>query len=53
MTNQELWKAALGEIELELSKANFLTWFKNTAIADQKEGVITVSVCHALSMSSP
>ncbi|MBI5045597.1 MAG: chromosomal replication initiator protein DnaA [Candidatus Niyogibacteria bacterium] len=44
MTNQELWKAALGEIELELSKANFLTWFKNTAIADQKEGVITVSV---------
>ncbi|MEK7647337.1 MAG: chromosomal replication initiator protein DnaA [Patescibacteria group bacterium] len=44
MTNQELWKAALGEIELELSKANFLTWFKNTAIADQKEGVITVNV---------
>lgn len=44
MNNQELWKAALGEIELELSKANFLTWFKNTAIADQKEGVITVSV---------
>lgn len=32
MTNEQLWNTTLAEIELEVSKANFLTWFKNTAI---------------------
>ncbi|MEK7496942.1 MAG: hypothetical protein AAB657_03505 [Patescibacteria group bacterium] len=32
MTNEELWRAALGELELLISKANFTTWFKNTGI---------------------
>lgn len=32
MTSEQLWNAALGELELNLSKANFTTWFKNTAI---------------------
>ena len=44
MTNEELWKAALNEIELEVSGANFITWFKNTNIAEHKEGIITVNV---------
>ncbi|MBI2628302.1 MAG: chromosomal replication initiator protein DnaA [Candidatus Niyogibacteria bacterium] len=44
MTNEELWKAALNEIELEVSRANFITWFKNTQIAENKEGVITINV---------
>lgn len=30
MDTQALWQAALGELELTLSKANFTTWFKNT-----------------------
>jgi chromosomal replication initiator protein len=30
MDHQALWQAALGELELTLSKANFTTWFKNT-----------------------
>jgi chromosomal replication initiator protein len=33
MTNQQLWQAVLGELELNLTKANFTTWFKNTAIS--------------------
>ncbi len=32
MTNQQLWQAVLGELELTLSKASFTTWFKNTFI---------------------
>lgn len=44
MTNEELWKAALGEIELSISKANFKTWFKNTSILSNKDGSIVVGV---------
>jgi len=44
MTNEELWKAALGEIELSISKANFKTWFKSTAILSNEEGAIVIGV---------
>lgn len=44
MTHEELWKAALGQIELSLSKANFITWFKNTTILSIEKGVATIAV---------
>lgn len=44
MTNEELWQAALGEIELSISKAQFITWFKNTSILDNKDGHIAIGV---------
>jgi chromosomal replication initiator protein len=44
MTNEELWQAALGEIELSISKANFITWFKNTAILSNENGKIVIGV---------
>lgn len=44
MTNEELWKAVLAEIELSISKANFITWFKNTAILSNKDGRICIGV---------
>lgn len=44
MTNEELWKAVLGQIELSISKANFVTWFKNTTIIHNQNGVVTISV---------
>lgn len=47
MTNQQLWQAALGEIELNLSKANFITWFKNTSIISKTGNEIIVSVPNA------
>ncbi len=43
MNLKELWQTVLGEIELSISKANFITWFKNTKIHSKKDGVITVS----------
>lgn len=36
--------AVLGQIELSISKANFITWFKNTGILDNHEGSVTISV---------
>ena len=44
MTNEELWKAVLGQIELSISKANFVTWFKNTSILSHEGGIITIGV---------
>lgn len=44
MTNQEVWQATLGELELILSKANFVTWFKNTYISSKENGRIIISV---------
>ena len=44
MTNEELWRAVLGQIELSISKANFITWFKNTGILSNQDGVVTISV---------
>jgi len=44
MTLDDLWRTALGDIELSISKANFVTWFKNTAILSLEEGHVIVGV---------
>lgn len=44
MTNEELWKAVLGEMELSLTKANFTTWFRNTTILSKDKNAVVVSV---------
>ena len=44
MTNDELWKVVLSEMEVSLSRANFTTWFKGTAIISNSSGAILVSV---------
>lgn len=43
MTNEELWKAVLGEMELSLSRATFTTWFKNTFIVSRDRNTVIVS----------
>ncbi|KAA0206712.1 chromosomal replication initiator protein DnaA [Candidatus Uhrbacteria bacterium] len=44
MDIQALWQAALGELELTLSKANFTTWFKNTFLSEIEGTKAVVSV---------
>jgi chromosomal replication initiator protein len=39
-----LWQAVLGEIELSVSRGNFLTWFKNTSLLRQDEDLVIVAV---------
>lgn len=47
MTNDQIWQAVLGELELTLSKANFITWFKSTFIANKNEGEYVIGVPNA------
>jgi len=44
MTNEQLWQAIQGEIELCISKASFTTWFRDTSISSKSESEIIVSV---------
>jgi chromosomal replication initiator protein len=39
-----LWQAVLGEIELSVSRGNFITWFKNTTLLRQDDEGITIGV---------
>ncbi len=42
--NKKLWDSVLTEMELDVSKANFNTWFGDTYIIKQEEGAVCVSV---------
>ncbi len=42
--NQKLWDKVLSEVELTVSKANFSTWFKNTTIIKNENGIISLGV---------
>lgn len=37
-----LWRIALGEIEVSVSKANFTTWFKNVTLFRRDQGVVVI-----------
>lgn len=39
-----LWQSVLGEIELSVSRASFITWFKNTRLLRFKDNVLVVGV---------
>lgn len=42
--SQALWKSVLGEIELSVSHATFMTWFKNTELIEQSEAEVVIAV---------
>jgi chromosomal replication initiator protein len=44
MDHNQLWQKVLGEVELQISRPNFITWFKNSSIMDHRDGVITVGL---------
>ncbi|HET6924779.1 MAG TPA: DnaA N-terminal domain-containing protein, partial [Candidatus Saccharimonadales bacterium] len=39
-----LWQAVLGEIELSVSRGNFVTWFKNTRLVQQTDERVVIGV---------
>lgn len=47
MNNDELWQATLAQIQLNISPANFATWFKNTKVNHQENGKVVVSVSNS------
>ena len=44
MQQDGLWQAVLGEIELSVSRGNFVTWFKNTSLLKQTDNSVVVGV---------
>jgi chromosomal replication initiator protein len=44
MDLEQIWKTTLSEIELQISKANFCTWLKNSRLVDKKDGVFYVAL---------
>ncbi len=44
MQSSGLWQAVLGEIELSVSRGNFVTWFKNTEIVKQSDDLVVIGV---------
>lgn len=39
-----LWQTVLGEIELSVSRASFVTWFKNTELIESDAGNVVIGV---------
>ncbi|MBI2633895.1 MAG: chromosomal replication initiator protein DnaA [Parcubacteria group bacterium] len=46
MTLEELWQAALSDIELNISRANFVTWFKNSQLLEKRSDGTATIACH-------
>ncbi len=44
MQRDAIWQAVLGELEVSLSHPNFITWFKNTQLLKQEDGLIVIGV---------
>jgi len=44
MNNEQIWQAVLGEIEIGLSRANFITWFKDTFVSSIAENRVVIGV---------
>ena len=44
MTKDGLWRAVLAEAEIAVSRANFMTWFRKTALVSMHNGTAIVSV---------
>ena len=44
MPQDSLWQAVLGEVELSISRGNFVTWFKNTSLVQHDDQAVIVGV---------
>ncbi len=47
MTAQQLWEAALGQLELRMTKPTFNTWIKPTSALTYEDGTLVISVPNA------
>lgn len=44
MTADEIWQAALGELQLEMTRATFETWVKPTCLVSYQDGEMVIGV---------
>lgn len=46
MDGKQLWQTALGQLEVTSSRANFITWLKNTKYLTLQDNVLTIGVAN-------
>ncbi len=44
MDFDQLWQTALGEIEVQISRPNYVTWLKNSQLVDKQDGIALISL---------
>ncbi len=44
---EQIWQAALGELELQMTKPAFNTWLRNTSCISYEDGTFTIGVANA------
>src|SRR5579883_2225320 len=44
MNLEELWQSTLAEMEVQLSRANFSTWLKQSRLVDKQEGTLYIAL---------
>ena len=44
MQDERLWQTVLGEIEIAVSRGNYLTWFKNTRLLKREDDQLVIGV---------
>ncbi len=44
MLPAQVWEAALGELQLQMTKANYDTWLRDTFLASQEDGLFVIGV---------
>lgn len=42
--HETVWRSVLAEIEVNVSRGNFITWFKNTELVEERDGHVTIAV---------
>src|SRR3990172_10758332 len=47
MQSEQVWQAALGQLQLEMSKGTFDTWVRDTALLTYEDGLYVVGVPNA------
>lgn len=48
MTAEQIWQATLRELQLQMTKATFDTWVKNTRAISHEDGIFVIGVPNAL-----
>lgn len=46
----QMWRAALGELQLQVSKANYTTWLKDTQVISYEDGLFVIGAPTAFAM---
>jgi len=44
MEFDQLWQSVLGEMEVQISRANFATWLKNSKLVDNRGGIFLIAL---------